>query len=269
MPTPLIYDIPAGDTLVRPFSAADNIFASGAIQSGALGADVVNSVNIGSGQVVSGKIGEGAVSSGNIASGTIGSVHLADDAVQSGDIAANAVHSGTIASGSIGSVHLADNAVLSGDIGPNAVNSGNISSGVIGEHHLRSGFVFTATQAQVLIDNTWLTAEPISGGRCVSFNASGQLIQAKADDDLRLPSVGVVDTNYASGIAATFFHKGRLSTTFFNFSGYLGRRLFVGISGELTGVPPSVPGQRVQKMGVASTSSGIFLAPDTDIIKLS
>jgi hypothetical protein len=237
MPTPLIYDIPAGDTLVRPFSAADNIFASGAIQSGALGADVVNSVNIGSGQVVSGKIGEGAVSSGNIASGSIGSVHLADNAVQSGDI------------------------------GANAVNSGNISSGVIGEHHLRSGFAVTI--AQILVDNTWLTAEPISGGRCVAFNTSGQLIQAKADDDLRLPSVGVIDTNYTSGTVATFFHKGRMSTTFFNFSGYLGRRLFVGISGELTGDPPQVAGQRVQKMGVASTSSGIFLAPDTDIIKLS
>lgn len=267
MSTPLIYDIPTGDTLTRPFTAADDIFASGAIKSGALGADSVNSVNISSGAVVSGKIGDAAVSSGNIASGTIGSVHLADNAVQSGDIAPNAVSSGNIASGTIGSVHLADNAVQSGDIAPNAVNSGNITSGTIGEIHFRSGF--SVTTAQLLIDNTWLTAEPISGGRCVAFNTSGELVQAKADDDTRLPSVGVLDGNYASGVAATFYHKGRLSTAFFDFSGFIGKRLFVGVSGELTPTPPQVNGQRVQKMAVASTQSGIFLAPDLDIIKLN
>lgn len=297
MATPLVYDIPTGDTLTRPFSAADDIFQSGAIQSGDIGADVIQSVNIASGQVTSGKIGNeavssgniasgsigsvhladnavqsgdidaNAVSSGNIASGTIGSVHLADEAVQSGDIAVAAVSSGNIASGTIGSVHLADNAVLSGDIGPNAVHSGNIASGVIGEHHLRSGF--SVTQAQILIDNTWITAEPISGGRCVAFNTSGQLIQAKADDDTRLPSVGVIDANYASGVAASFIHKGRMTSPFFDFSGHIGGRLFVGVSGELTYTPPQIAGQRVQKIAMASTQSGAFVAPDLDVIKLN
>lgn len=267
MATPLVYDIPTGDTLTRPFSAADDIFQSGAIQSGDLGADSVNSVNISSGAVVSGKIGDAAVSSGNIASGTIGSVHLADNAVQSGDIAPNAVSSGNIASGTIGSVHLADNAVQSGDVAPNAISSGNIASGTIGAVHLASGF--SVNVAQYLIDNTWLTAEPISGGRCVAFNTSGEIIQAKADDDTRLPAVGVADGNYASGTFISFVHKGRMTSPFFDFSGYMGKRLFVGISGELTGTPPQVAGQRVQKIAMASTQSGAFVQPDLEVIKLN
>ena len=51
MPTPIIYDPSSNDTINRPINAFDNAFASGCIQSGALGNACVHSGNIASGQV--------------------------------------------------------------------------------------------------------------------------------------------------------------------------------------------------------------------------
>ncbi|MEM3097462.1 MAG: hypothetical protein QXU32_01915 [Nitrososphaerales archaeon] len=99
MPTPIIYDSSLNEIINRPINAFDNAFASGCIQSGALGNACINS--------------------GNIASGQIGLMHLA-----SGVITPTGLSSGSIMSG-----HLADG----------SVNSGNIASGQIGIYHLASG----------------------------------------------------------------------------------------------------------------------------------
>ncbi|MEM3097457.1 MAG: hypothetical protein QXU32_01890 [Nitrososphaerales archaeon] len=246
MPTPLIYDVTTGDTLTRPFTGSDNFLASGAVQSGALGAGAVNAVNIASGQV--------------------DYTHLAADAVRSGHIAAGAVSSGQIASGQVGSPHLAANAVLSGHIGPNAVHSGNIASGVIGTHHLASGFA--VERAEYLGEDTYIAAEPISGGRCVAFDANGNLVMARANNPNRMPAIGVVLDNFTSGSVVDFIHKGRAQSIFFNFSGQLGKRLYVGVSGELTASPPTQSGNIVQRFAVANTGSGAFVAPDLDTIRI-
>jgi hypothetical protein len=243
MPSPIIYDPQTGLKQSREIRASDTAF--------------------GSGSVVSGAVAAGTIFSGHIASGQIGSVHLGDNAVASGDIAANAVASGQIASGSVGSVHLADGAVLSGDIG----------SGQVGSVHLASGTAVDA--AKFLTDDTLVASETISGVRAVHVDTSGRARIAMAAVSGRMPAVGVALSNFASGDVVTIFHRGRIQATALNFSGAIGRDVFVGRSGTLVTATydvasgyPSLSGDQQQKIGVAKNQSGAFIFPNAEMTQV-
>jgi hypothetical protein len=174
---------------------------------------------IGSGQVVSGEIGNAAVVSGSIASGSIGHFHVASGAITSGQLGVTGTPNGT--------------------------------------NFLRDDFSWStpsATNAEILIDSTFITAELISGGRAVALNTSGRLQIAMASVSGRMPAIGVLETNVASGQSATIVQKGRAITAGFNFSGQIGNPMYVGASGTIEATPFS--GSEVQSMGVAAFASG-------------
>ncbi len=137
MPSPVIYDPTTGAKDARPIFASDDAFASGAVQSGKLGADSVNTVNV----------IDGSITSGKIASGQLGSVHIRQLSIEGFDIADGAIASGKVASGSIGSVHIGNEQVRSGDIGsgaigdPNIIGSGMVGQTALGNNVVRSGHI--------------------------------------------------------------------------------------------------------------------------------
>lgn len=192
--------------------------------------------DFGSGAVIVGAVGSGAIGSGQIASGNIGPFHFASGAVQSGSIGSGAVlgQAGagafTIASGTIGTF----------DIGSGAVQSGRIASGQIGSYAFASGAVIDRSQYSLQYVSgigrfTVITEEGISGVRAVCLSQSGNLRVAMASVSGRMPAVGVVLDNVASGIQANVFTAGpqQFTSGLGDYSGYLGSVLFVGRSGQI------------------------------------
>jgi hypothetical protein len=189
--------------------------------------------------------------------GASGSATLTSGQVQSGHIGNNAVTSGNIASGSVGWPKLASGAVRSGHIGDGAVVSGSIASGQVGQDHLASGIKLDI--AELLVDDNFTAAERISGGKAVGFNSSGNVQIAMAALPVRMPAVGVAIDNIESGQPVPIYHKGRVSSPEFNLSGGIGQAIFVGNSGELQVVHPSLSGSIIQPIGEGASQSGLFV----------
>jgi len=106
--------------------------------------------------------------------------------------------------------------------------------------------------------------------KVVAFNTSGalQIAMCAPATSGRMPAVGIVTDNIASGQLATLISQDYLSNTAFNFSGYITSSIYVGASGDLVNDSPNViysgsaivsGGCTVQKIGEAVTSSGLIL----------
>lgn len=93
MPSPIVFDPSSASAppVVRRLVASDTVFGSGAVQSGHLGAAMVLS-----GHLASGQIGHQQISSGAVRSG-----HIGDGAVVSGSIASGQIGSGQLSSGAL------------------------------------------------------------------------------------------------------------------------------------------------------------------------
>lgn len=169
------------------------------------------------------------------------------------------ISSGNIASGQIGNAHLAAASVWSGAVGSGAVmgqaggGSFNIGSGTVGTNDLTSGILVTgARYGNVFADGLTLQAgEPISGVRAVLYSPfpggvfrSGVIVTAMAAVSGRMPAMGVLFGNVASGaLVATSGDLNAIYTfgTFilpsgmsdFAGSGFIGRPIYVGRSGQL------------------------------------
>ena len=115
---------------------------------------------------------------------------------------------------------------------------------------------------KIAVENSFVSAEPISGGRAVGFNTSGQVQIAMASVANRTPALGIVIDNVASGVATRMYNRGKVNSTLFNFSGYIGKPFWVGTSGELiTSGAPALSGNVQQPLGVVTSHSGVFLGP--------
>lgn len=166
--------------------------------------------------------------------------------VVSGEIGNAAVLSGSIASGQVGHPHISSGAITSGQLG--------VTGTPTGSQFLRADFAWASPTAEILTDSTFITAELISGGRAVALNMSGQLQIAMASVSGRMPAIGVLETNVASGQSATIVQKGRAISPGFNFSGQIGNPLYVGASGTIEAFAFS--GSEIQSMGIAAFASG-------------
>ena len=179
---------------------------------------------IGSGVVVSGQLGDNTVSSGNISSGSISAFHIASG--------------GAFSSGLIGSYSIASGTIIT-----------------------RAGYV-TPYNSGLL--STIITEEPISGVRAVTISQSGVLRIAMASVSGRMPAIGIVVDNVASGIQANVYAIGafQLSSGMNDFSGYLGQPLVVGRSGQIVTYSGSwnsgglMSGDILQLMGSVGGNSG-------------
>lgn len=193
--------------------------ASGGLLSGAFG----------SGQIAHPHLGSGAVLSGDIASGQIGSNHIASGQLTGFELGSGAIVSGRVASGQIGFGHLANASIQSGTLASGVVStyshaSGDVAPGAATVSPLVSGGIWTAT-----------TAEGVSGVRAVSLTQSGTLQVAMASVSGRMPAIGVVVANVASGIQTTVYDvlPYQFTSGMADYSGYLGRPLYVGRSGSV------------------------------------
>ena len=175
----------------------------------------------------------GATASGSVVSGALGD---------------NVVFSGNIASGQINNFH-----IQSGGLG-----SGSVGSGQLADFHFASGARIDSSEW--LADNSFVANELISGGKAVCFNQSGQLLVAKAGTSGLMPAVGITASNYVSGTTVIIYRDGRLYSTLFDFSGWMNRPVYVGVSGDIVASgAPSASGDVSQIVGVTASLSGIMV----------
>jgi hypothetical protein len=247
-----------GDAAVTSGSYASGSIASGHMASGFIAA--LGSVALTSGQVTSGFLGDASVVSGSIASGQIASGHLASGllsnigggsltsgSVTSGFLGNASVVSGSIASGVIGNVHVASGGLTSGALASGSIYSPNFASGAL------------IAAAELVVDDDGITAETISGGRCVAYNSSGLLVIAMANIPSRMPAMGVSIDNALSGQPLRHIMWGEIESPQFNFSGGLGQPVWVGLSGVVEIAQVSLSGALSQMIGVAATQTQVCL----------
>jgi hypothetical protein len=223
-----------------------------------------------SGAVASGALGANTVYSGNIASGQIGLIH-----VQSGFTTSGLTLSGAIGSGQIDWVHHISGYTISG-----LIKSGGVGSGQVSTYHHASGAICQISQfvAPLFSGNPLyaaLTQETISGIRAVAISQSGNLYIAMAAVSGRGPAVGVVVDNVLSGIQANVYTQGIIAPTsgLFTAITFFGQPLWVGRSGHVVPISGSfcsggwASGDYGQKMGIALpiSSGGILLNVNTTI----
>lgn len=250
--------------------------SQGAVQSGAIGPN-----SIVSGQVASGAImGQAGGGPFNIASGTINSFDIGSGGVRSGNIASGSIGQFALASGAIGNIDLASGAVSSGDIASGAVlgrgagGAFTIASGSITAYDLGSGAVVRAAQFVTTLQSgtNWSlnTEEMISGVRAVNISQSGYARVAMASVSGRMPGVGVCIDNVLSGQPVSVYQFGLFQATsgMCDFSGYLGKSVWVGRSGQVVawsgssfnsgGLNTAANADLIQRMGTV-VNSGSFL----------
>jgi hypothetical protein len=291
-------------SMMAPGSVSSGIVASGSIGQYALSSGCIVSGGIGNNVIVSGSYASGSVSQFILSSGTVNSgqinttgtpsntvfmrgdfawsspgvsgitqsgaitgslgggfFNIASGTIGPNDIGSGAIVSGRIASGQIGNFHLASG----------SVTSGAIASGQLSTYHLASGA--TATRSQFVgpfVSGTFWNAntqETISGTRAVSLSQSGNLQIAMAAVSGRMPAIGIVVDNVLSGISVNVYTQGvfQFSSGMSNYSGYLGKRLFVGRSGQITVVSGAwssggfASGDIGQVIGTPINSGGAFI----------
>jgi hypothetical protein len=254
--------------VVSRFHHASGAVNSGHVASGAvLGQAGGGAFTIASGSINTFDIGSGGIQSGNVASGQVGFGHLANASVQSGTVASGTVSRFHMASGAVNSGHVASGAVL-GQAGGGALN---IASGTVSTYDLASGATITRAQyVGTLVSGTsWsaITEEPVSGVRAVSLSPSGNIRIAMASVPNRMPAIGVVDGNVASGIAANVFAIGTLQFTsgMGDYSGYVGQTVYVGRSGQIVTTSGSfnsgglLSGDILQPLGTIVNSGAVVV----------
>jgi len=276
----------------------NNSVVSGSVASGQLFNLHIANGGLASGNYASGSIGQfhiasPGIASGNIASGVIVWTHLTSGVARSGHLADNSVNSGNISSGSVGPMQIASGAIgsgrlntigtpngtlflrddfnwasvgggsitsgeiVSGNIGNAAVVSGSIASGQISKYHFASGA--TIDSAEWLIDDTFLTVEPISGVKACQF-FSGGLRTAMSAVSGRMPAIGITSGSVASGVACTVYRNGRFFGTTNNYSGWQGQTLYVGASGDvISSGAPTASGNIQQSLGAVINASGVMI----------
>ena len=178
-----------------------------------------------------------------------------------------AISSGSIGSGQIGRFHVAsgmltDTALASGSSITNAYQAGGVptvSGNQVGNSYPTTPPVIPS-----------ITAEVISGGRCVSFNQSGQLWIAMASVSGRMPAIGITAPgaagNALSGTTVAWFQVGGLQFTsgMVDYSGYVGKTAWVGRSGQPVTRSGSwnsggfASGDLVQSVGLIANSGAIY-----------
>jgi hypothetical protein len=220
--------------MIASGSLSHPVFGSGAVQSGDIASGQIGISHHQSGLQLSGMIWSGGVGSGSVTGQAGGGLLcIASGTLKHNDFGSGAVQSGDIASGQLGVYHLQSGLQVSG-----IVNSGGVGSGQLSTYHHASGTMcwFSLYHAMFLSGRFALTAiteETVSGIRLVAISRSGNLRVAKAGTSGRMPAVGLVLNNVASGIQCNVYDAGvvQYGSGTADFSGFLGRTLYVGNSG--------------------------------------
>lgn len=280
-------------------------FASGQVSVFALANASVQSGTIASGSVARFHLASGAVNSGQLASGVVlgqaggGAFNIASGTISNLDIGSGAITSGLISSGQVSTNHLASGSVQRFQLGSGSVNSGHLASGSIagqagggvsvasgslGTFDLASGSIISRCQEVSPIYSGAsvkgvgiITSEAVSGVRAVQIDPNGNIRIAMAAVSGRMPACGVVYDNVASGIQCNVYTIGFAqypnagSGTTTDFSGAIGSRVWVGMSGHLLTTNGAMfaplaqsggwlSGSFAQTVGIVVNSGGVLLS---------
>jgi hypothetical protein len=230
-----------------------------------------------SGGVISGSLGDSSIVSGSIASGTVAWFNIASGAFNSGHFASGSIKGSATGAGAF---NIASGTIGSFDFGSGIVTSDNsrrIASGSIGTFHFTSGCIVSISRYICPITSGFVwripTEETLSGGVAVNISQSGYLRVAMASVSGRQLACGIVVDNVLSGQNANVFVHGAFQFTsgMADYSGKLGRTVLVGRSGQIVTMSGSWnsggfvvgSGDRFQRLGVVMNSGGIIANVDS------
>jgi len=256
---------------------------------GSVADGAITSAKIASGQVGDGHIYPGSILSAKIAANIIATPHILNQGILSASLGAAIIAAPHIANqgllsanfgaGAIGGTHVANQGLVSanlavGVIGHSLVTdygivSGKVASGAITENELASGLSIDI--AEMAQEPTFRAQTLISGSTPmgIQFSVSGYFSYAQARDISSMPAIGVTTANILSGQVGTFRYGGRLTNTGWDFSGYVGRLLYMGLSSEVTLTAPSVSGDCIQRVGKVVDSDTMFLNPSLQFLQIA
>ena len=266
---------------------------SGAVQSGAYASGSISAFKFASGILQSGVylasgsvFGQLAAGPFIVASGTLGSLDLGSGIITNLYLGSGAVQSGVYASGSISQFKLASGVLTSGVyigsgtiLGQAGGGPFHVASGTLNTYNFASGATIMQSQETTPIFNGQpfgglITEEIISGVRAAAISPSGNLWVAMAAVSGRMPAVGVVYDNVLSGLATTVHSQGfcQSASGLNDYSGYVGRRVWVGRSGQITTISGNwssggfASGDLGQIMGIVCNSGGFVVNCDMRLL---
>lgn len=258
------------------FASGSMIGQSGVLINWGVGPPTVGASLIG---VSSGIAGSGILASGavqgffgttrNTASGTFGVTDFGSGAVVAGTVGSGAIQSGNIASGQVGWPHHASGFLLAQSGLLIDYSQGPPTIGIIASISSGGGGGATNTSGvRVFVSGVSpITEEIISGVRAVNISQSGKLRVAMAGVSGRMPAIGIVVDNVASGIQVDVWSVITYQNTsgMADYSGWVGGSVFVGRSGQVVTASGSwnsggfiyTSGDVLQAIGNSFNSGGI------------
>lgn len=254
---------------------------------GTVADEAITSAKLASGAVGTVHMWPGAVTSAILASGQVGVPHIYPGAIISAKIAANVIAtphilnqgilSASIGANQVGGAHILDGSILSSEIGAAAVGgaklwdygltSGKYASGSITEQALVSGISIDI--AEISQEPSYRAAALISAFLGIQFSTSGYFSHTQAADVDTMPAVGLTIANIASGAIGTFQHQGRMANPDWDFSGYVGKLLFIGTSSQVTLTAPTTSGESVQRVGKVIDPTTVFVKPELAFVQIA
>lgn len=239
----------------------------GSILTADLADALITSAKLASGQVGDGHIYPASILSAKIAANIIATPHILNQGILSASIGANVLATPHILNQGILSASLAAGVIGDTLVANFGIVSGKIASGVITEQQLVSGLSIDI--AEIAQEPGYRAQDLISAFLGVQFNISGYFNFAQAGDISSMPAVGITTANILSGQIGTFRYGGRLGNAAWDFSGYVGRMLFIGTSSEVTLTAPSLSGQCVQRIGKVIDEDTAFLRPELTFVQIA
>ncbi len=112
------------------------------------------------------------------------------------------------------------------------------------------------------IRDDYTLAAPMAAGLAVSINTAGGLVDANRATSSKMPSAGIIKVGATSGQPVVVIKSGKFHKTGWNFSGYIGRAVYVGTSGNL--IYGTFSGQN-QQMGTVCDGSGVNIQVSAQI----
>ena len=102
------------------------------------------------------------------------------------------------------------------------------------------------------------TAAPLTDGIAVSIDVNGRIVDADQATSSKMPAVAILAQNGVSGQQVTCVTEGLHRAAGMNFSGFVGRALYVEASGVL-GYTEATSGQ-IQQVATICDASGILVS---------
>jgi len=254
--------------------------ADGGITSAKIASGAVGSVHLMDSAVKSGDIAANAIGGGHILDGSLTYAELANATLVSAKYGANEIGTPHILAGGIlsaaigvdeiGKEHIRDGEIVSAAIGAGEIGdallmdygvvSGKVASGAITENELASGLSIDISE--MVQEPSYRAEDLISAYLGVQFSISGYFDFAQARVATTMPAIGITTANILSGQVGTFRYQGRMTNPNWDFSGYVGKLLFLGLSSEVTLTAPTASGDCVQRIGKVVDADTIFVRPE-------